>query len=369
MKKIFKNKLYIISICMIVLASILNILARACTGFSETYANTFYILWATVFSRLFSIIPISVFEALIAMLVFYISDRLIRMILRIVRHKTLPKEEGKRLLKTAVPFIVVTGASVYLLFMISCGINYHRQPFSVVEGIKTNPYSKEELKEVCEYLTNQVNLSASKILYDADKHMVPQPHVEERAAETMTRAAQNYPALAGYYPRAKKFYIYQGLSSQAIAGVFVCFTMEPHYNDDMPYYNIPHAICHELSHLRGFMREDEAGFIAYLACIDSEYEDFVYSGYLSAYVYCMNSLYRADAEAYKELRDKLCETADSDLEYNNEYWAEHDGVVAKVTDQVNDAYLKSNAQTDGVASYGRMTDLVVAKYFEDQAKR
>ena len=49
----------------------------------------------------------------------------------------------------------------------------------------------------------------------------------------------------------------------------------------MPYYNIPHTICHELSHLKGFMREDEANFIGYLACIGSDSPDFRYSGYLT----------------------------------------------------------------------------------------
>ena len=36
----------------------------------------------------------------------------------------------------------------------------------------------------------------------------------------------------------------------------------------MPFYNIPHTICHELSHLKGYMREDEANFIGYLPVSD-----------------------------------------------------------------------------------------------------
>ena len=66
----------------------------------------------------------------------------------------------------------------------------------------------------------------------------------------------------------------------------------------MPYYNIPHTICHELSHLKGFMREDEANFIGYLACIGSDSPDFRYSGYLTGWVYAGNALAKADLEAY-----------------------------------------------------------------------
>ena len=37
-----------------------------------------------------------------------------------------------------------------------------------------------------------------------------------------------------------------------------------------------------------------------------------------------------------------------------------DGKVAEVQDKVNDAYLKGNGQSDGVQSYGRVVDLMLA---------
>lgn len=45
---------------------------------------------------------------------------------------------------------------------------------------------------------------------------------------------------------------------QQLCGVYSPFTVEANYNGDMPDYNVPHTLCHELSHLKGFMREDEA---------------------------------------------------------------------------------------------------------------
>jgi len=41
------------------------------------------------------------------------------------------------------------------------------------------------------------------------------------------------------------------------------FTFEANVNVDIPPYQIPSTMLHELSHLRGFMREDEANFISY----------------------------------------------------------------------------------------------------------
>ena len=42
------------------------------------------------------------------------------------------------------------------------------------------------------------------------------------------------------------------------------------------------------------------------------------------------------------------------------FWSEYDGSVAEVANMVNDMYLKANGQKQGVKSYGKMTDLLVA---------
>ena len=111
------------------------------------------------------------------------------------------------------------------------------------------------------------------------------------------------------------------------------------------------------------MQEEEANFIAFLACIESERTDFQYSGYLSGWVYCMNALYRADYESWQEVRLLLNEAAEPDLSANTEFWDAYEGRISETADKINDTYLKVNGQADGVQSYSRMVDLIVA-YFE-----
>ena len=40
---------------------------------------------------------------------------------------------------------------------------------------------------------------------------------------------------------------------------------------------------------------------------------------------------------------------------------------AEIHNKVNDAYLKANNQTDGVQSYGRMVDLLIAEYEKEKS--
>lgn len=112
------------------------------------------------------------------------------------------------------------------------------------------------------------------------------------------------------------------------------------------------------------MQEEEANFIAFLACIGSERPDFQYSGYLSGWVYCMNALYRSDYDTWQEVRPLLAEEAEPDLAADRAFWDSYEGKISETADRVNDAYLKVNGQADGVQSYNRMVDLIVAYFGE-----
>ena len=72
-------------------------------------------------------------------------------------------------------------------------------------------------------------------------------------------------------------------------------------------------------------------------------------------------------QGFIELYKKLDEKARNDLEDNNVFWDRFEGKTAEVSTKVNDTYLKAHSQTDGVLSYGRMVDLMLADYYPDAA--
>ena len=113
------------------------------------------------------------------------------------------------------------------------------------------------------------------------------------------------------------------------------------------------------------MQEEEANFIAWLACQGADDPDFRYSGSLRGWISCMNVLYRADPERWAEIRVLLSPAVEPDLAANRAYWAKYEGKIAEIAETVNDNYLKANGQSDGVKSYGRMADLIVAYYINE----
>ena len=187
-------------------------------------------------------------------------------------------------------------------------------------------------------------------------------HAGRTGQRAMEKLGQRYRRLSGHYPFPKPILNTWLLSVQQTTGVYSPFTVEANYNRDIAYYDIPFTICHELSHLRGYMQEEEANFIGVLATIGADDLYFNYSGYVSAWVYAGNALARIDSTAFATLYGRINARTRQDMLYNNAYWKQFEGKPAEAHEQLNDAYLKMQGQATGVRSYGHVTDLML-EYF------
>ena len=354
-------------------SALLMILAACVPAYAGWHAEYIYPLLSGSIGRLSGLFPFSVSEAGICALLCIFVITLVRLIVRIIRTGRSRGKSGTgdggadrpaALAAGWLSKVLLTAGILAFLYTVCCGINYHRRPFSEEEGIRTFSYGTEQLEDVCIILTEHINELAGRVERDEAGVLVLEAPEQDGGVEAMYRLAETYSSLEGYYPRPKKLVLSEILSYQQLTGIYLPFTVEANYNGDMTAYNKPFTVCHELSHLRGFMQEQEANFIAFLACIGSERTDFNYSGYLSAWVYCTNALYRADRESWQEVRGLIDPAAEADLEANNAFWDRYEGPVSDAADRINNTYLKANGQEDGVESYDRMVDLVVAYYRE-----
>ena len=67
------------------------------------------------------------------------------------------------------------------------------------------------------------------------------------------------------------------------------------------------------------------------------------------------------------MTEQYSEGVVKDFRDNSAYWSQfEDTIVSTVSNKVNDTYLKANNQTDGVRSYDRMLDLLLARYRKEQ---
>ena len=344
---------FFIEVILLLTAGGLLTAARQIPEFAEWYSSTIYPVLVAVIGGVSGLVPISVVEILL-------YTGIVCLIILLIKYRRKP-------VKLFLDYGLILSVLLFL-YASCCGVNYYRIPFSTyyVQELRTQGQIAEsqkefpirDLREMCEWLTQEVN-RAYEELSGTDGNF---RHMQSKGVAAMKHLAESYSVLDGAYPRPKPLIISEILSIQQCSGVYSPFTIEANYNNDMTAYNIPHTICHEMSHLRGFMREDEANFIGYLACLQSEDADFRYSGYLLGWIYAGNALAKTDYQEYTRLHGMLNREIVKELDENSEFWARYEGDVAEVQEKVNDAYLKANGQSDGVLSYGRVVDLMLVDY-------
>jgi hypothetical protein len=275
--------------------------------------------------------------------------------------RSLYKKRFARLAAT----LLCWAALIWFGFIALCGLNYHRETVAQNSGLTVQPSSAEELAGLCAELAELANENAAQVARDESGVMRLSTG---SAYETAKLAPKAFAALgetrrefAGFCARPKPVLASVGLSLADIVGFYFPFTFEANVNADVVGYAIPSAMTHELAHFKGYMREDEANFIAYLACMASGDADFRYSGIMLALRYCLNALYAADRDAYSATMAALAPEVTADYAANDAYWRRFEGPIAEVSHTVNDVYLKTNRQEAGVKSYGQMVDLLLAE--------
>ena len=237
-------------------------------------------------------------------------------------------------------------------------------------------YTLEELLLVRDFVVEQCNSLAKTMERDEKGNVVYSGDMEAMAVTCMQALGEEYPQLAGFYPKPKKIYCSGFLSQQYMQGYFFPFSMEANYNQIMNIMNKPATMCHELAHLKGFLQEDEANLIGYLACIQSDDPFFQYSGYLSVLNYLDNDYYDAvsgNREQYLS-HVKISAQVRRDNEFlSQETWdtVEKKAVVStetveKISDEIVEATLVMNGVEDGMLSYCRVVGLLLDYYAGQQ---
>lgn len=335
-------------------------LASRWEGFAETYATTVYPALSLFGNHVTGIAPFSIGEALVYLLAVLFLFAAVRFTVRLIRGKG---RRGNIAGRFFVNLFCLAGVLLFS-FTVNCGINYHRSTFAETSGLTVKESSEAELVSLCKSLAADSNRLRQEVKTDGNSVMELRAdgygRVAEEARTAYDRLQPDYPLLRAGYSAPKPVASSRLMSKFNITGIFFPFTFEANVNTDVPEYTIPFTMCHELTHLRGFMREDEANFAAYLACEKSADADFQYSGAAMAFTYASNALFAADAKTAGTVYAALSDGVRRDLRFNSEYWDKFKGPAAEVSQKANNSYLKANAQPDGVQSYGRMVDLLLA---------
>lgn len=316
--------------------------------------------WHAFAGRLFSAVPFSVTEWVILSLAALGVVLLVLLIVRLIRRRWV------KAYRTGMTILSVS-AAMFALFCLWWGVLYYSDSFTEQAGLERRDISVQELETVTRYFAEQANAAGEHVerggdgVFRADKS-----DIFRRSPDIYGGAEQIFPCLAAPAVRAKPVLLSRLLSYIRYTGFFFPYTAEANLNADSPACLLPSTIAHELAHLRGVAREDEANFCAVVACMESGDEDYRYSGALLAYIYLGNALYSADYDAWREVYSMFSENVRADLRANNDYWARFETPAADVSEKVYESFLQTYGDDRGMQSYGACVDLLTVYYLDTE---
>ena len=144
----------------------LQLAARLVPGFGQWYAVSVYPLITGSLGRLAGLSPFCLSELGLYVLIPLIVISAFRFWRR--------------------PFILLRRAcllasALLFLFTANCGVNYYRQPFSALSGLKIRPSTKEELYDLCFGIVLEIQNSAGQLKEEASGQSL----IGQRARDTL----------------------------------------------------------------------------------------------------------------------------------------------------------------------------------------
>lgn len=381
-KKISKI-IYVIGMLGVIM---LNYLAWRSREFCDWYIDHIFPVWLNTYARLTSALSISVGEIMLILAVGITAFGIGFLIYNLIRR-------GKYttgLLKYGRTYAWIVLVVGYVMTL-NCFILYHATGFAqkymvketgtmVVDMSDTavvevdtkgkSAYTKKNLTTLRDYLVEQCNTLADQIDRDEQGTAVYSGDLIAESVHAMETMGQQYDRLSGYYVTPKYLKCSEFFSQQYIMGYYFPFSMEANINSVMYITNVAPTVCHELAHTKGFIFENDANMIGYLACIQSDDTFLQYCGYLSVLNYVNNDFYKSvNKSTYKKHVRISDRVADDNVFLTREDWQAVEktavvktSTVKKVSNNFLNTNLKLNGVDEGIQQYNEVVNLLLDYY-------
>lgn len=261
--------------------------------------------------------------------------------------------------------IVSLAAYIFSTFTIGFVPAYRGSRLDAKMGLDKKEVSADELLFTAVLLSDKINEEAAALKLDANgASVMPYGYGElnDKLMEAYDKACEKYDFIQPMNSRIKRIMLSEPMTYTHISGVYTFFTGEANLNTNFPDYSLPYTAAHEFAHQRGIAREDEANFVAFLVCIESDDAYIRYSGYMNLFEHVAGALSNANPKYYADVYYTLPDEARSEMKAYSVFFDKYrDSVASEVSGTINDTFLTVNG-TEGTKSYGMVVDLAVAYY-------
>jgi uncharacterized protein DUF3810 len=256
------------------------------------------------------------------------------------------RDDGWRRGSVAAVTLLLRGAAVlYLVFLISWGLNYRRVPISRKVAFDRSRLTAAAVDALAVRAVDSLN----ETYVAAHRTATSLPELARAFTEAQAVLRAPMPIVPA---RPKQTLLGPYFHYASISGMTDPFFLETLIAPDLFEFERPYVIAHEWGHLAGYADESEASFLAWIACMRSDD-----AARYSAWISLIGSL-----QAYLP-RDRpfrgLQAGPRSDLAAMRARYLRTSPTLRKAARTSYDKYLKANRVREGVESYDAVVQLIL----------
>jgi hypothetical protein len=251
---------------------------------------------------------------------------------------------------------------VYVFFNLLWGLNYNRQGIASQLGLRVKTYSLADLDTLTSVIQKKLNEYSRQVTPEQRDSLDKKGRLFRETANAFGSAEKQFSFLS-YNSRSVKPSIFSYLGNYlGFQGYYNPFSGEAQVNTTIPRFLEPFVTAHEIAHQLGYAKENEANFVAFLACRSFPSPGFKYSMYFDMYNYAIGEVRNRDTALAGTYQQKLGPQVISDLKEYRSFYKKYKNPVEPVIMWAYGHYLKANNQPAGKETYNEVVAWLIAYY-------
>lgn len=334
---------------------LLSLLKRSEFVSEYIFARGFSRAYIFVTSNLTSLFPFSIYEL-------FVISMIILAVCLLIKWVRLSKRKKNTLFYKSVLNTFILVMTIVLFYTATASFSYYRKPLPVPQ-YEGNMLEKAQLEAIIRHYFAEFQTVSDKVARNENGEVIL-PYTDKELNQRLTQEYERVGSLDGYFmqytPRVKKIVASEFMSYQRISGLAFTPSGEANINRFDPTNSKILTMAHEIAHIKGVMIENDANMTARYLALTSDDIYFRYAGYMYTVDRLLEIAYFTfDKDKYAELYYLYPTEARAERSLEYAYWSRYDSVIDKVSDFMNDLYLKISGVDDGTENYRDISDKVI----------
>lgn len=322
------------------------------------YSRGLFLVFRWVWDYTFALLPFPLIAAFWIGVFYYLGKHAVLFVRQFKRQSWLLS------LKSALLSLTAFVSALVFFFLVLWGFNYGRIPLETQLQLNVQPLDSVMLAIDARNALQYAQTYRAQIPNTNDSTALSDDLLPAALESTMRNNLVKALTLINY-PTAGRVRCWQLLPKGillrlGISGIYFPFIGEGHMDDGLTSVEKPFVMAHELSHGYGITGEGDCNFLGYLACTQSEDPFVQYSGALEYLRYVAGEYRESAPYTYQAFKASLPKGIRADIRHIYANYDKYPSYWPGVTEQINNAYLKTQGVREGIKSYDRVTMLIHA---------